>query len=66
MQFDRVCKYSSDCPVYQKKIDNLGKPLFLVRNVFCNRGIKGWGNCLRYQTLESGKSVKSETTPYKL
>ncbi len=65
MQFERVCKYASDCPVYRNKIPDLGKPLFLIRNVFCNRGIKGWSNCIRFKALESGKQVSEETTPYK-
>ena len=66
MQIERVCKYASECPVYQDQITNLGKPVFLVRNVFCNRGSKGWSNCVRLRTLEAGQPVNEETTPYKL
>jgi hypothetical protein len=66
MYLGKRCKYAGECPVYQDNIKNLGKPVFLVRNVFCNRGIKGWSNCKRYVALESGKSVNENTTPYKL
>lgn len=66
MHLGKLCKYAADCPVYQDEIKNLDKPIFLVRNVFCNRGIKGWSNCKRFVTLESGEPVKEDTTPYKI
>lgn len=66
MQIERICKYARECPVYQDQLAIDGKPLFLIRNVFCNRGSKGWNNCIRYRTLESGKQANKETTPYKL
>ena len=66
MNLGRLCKYAGECPVYQDEIKDLGKPIFLVRNVFCNRGIKGWSNCKRFNALEAGEAVKKGTTPYKI
>lgn len=58
------CKYAEECPVFsgQTAIDNM--PLHLVRNVFCNRGRKGWVNCSRYKMLEKNEPVSEAVTPY--
>lgn len=66
MHLGKLCIYASDCPVYQKRTKVLGKPVFLVRNVFCNRGIKGWKNCKRYLALETGELITEKSTPYKI
>ena len=66
MQLGKLCKYASDCPAYQNKIKDIGKPIFIIRNVFCNRGIKGWSNCERFNALEEGIPVNQNSTPYKL
>lgn len=59
------CRFADECPVYKGEIKKLGTPLFLIKNVFCNRGIKGWKNCKRFQLLEENKEVTKSTTPYK-
>lgn len=64
MNLGRRCKYAEECPVYQNEIKTLGKPIYLIRNVFCNRGQKGWNNCKRYLALEQGQKVEEEMTPY--
>ncbi len=66
MELGRRCKYAKECPAYQGKIKNLKKPIFLIRNVFCNRGIKGWSNCARFNALERGEPVNPDSTPYKI
>lgn len=66
MNLGKLCEYASDCPVYQKKIKNPGRPISLVRNVFCNRGIKGWKNCKRFLAVEAGEPVTENATPYKI
>jgi len=66
MQLGKLCKYADSCPVYQNKIKNLGKPIYIIRNVFCNRGFKGWSNCERFNALEENRSVNQNSTPYKL
>ena len=66
MELGRLCKYAQECPVYQDKVKDIGKPIFLIRNVFCNRGIKGWSNCARFNALEEEKPVNQNSTPYKL
>ncbi|MBC8488199.1 MAG: hypothetical protein H8D45_19395, partial [Bacteroidetes bacterium] len=42
------CKYVGVCPVYNGKLKEKDKPAFLYRNVFCERGYKGWNACKRY------------------
>lgn len=64
MNLGKLCKYAQECPVYLNKNRNIKKPIFLVRNVFCNRGDKGWSNCERFLALEAGEMVNSNTTPY--
>ncbi len=64
MNLGKLCKYATGCSVYQDNNRELKKPVFLIRNVFCNRGIKGWNNCLRFMNYQEGKTVKEEMTPY--
>lgn len=64
MNLGRRCKYARECPVYQNEIKISGKPIYLVRNVFCNRGYKGWENCERYLALEKGQMIEKNMTPY--
>ncbi len=65
MHLGKLCKYSGECTVYQNKNKRIKKPLFLIKNVFCNRGPKGWNNCKRFQLLEQGQLINEDTTPYK-
>lgn len=60
------CRFADECPVYQGKVNGLDSPQFLIKNVFCNRGIKGWKNCKRFNLLEQDKKVTESTTPYKI
>lgn len=66
MYLGKVCKYAKDCSVYQNTNKNIKNPIYLVRNVFCNRGLKGWSNCKRYLALEAGEPVTENTTPYNI
>jgi len=43
-----ICQYRKECPVFQGKVATNGTPLAIYKNVFCNRGIKGWSNCEQY------------------
>ena len=43
-----ICQYRIECPVFQGKEATNGTPLSLYKNVFCNRGPKGWNNCEQY------------------
>jgi hypothetical protein len=63
MHLGKLCKYAGECTVYQNENNEVKKPIFLVRNVFCNRGAKGWNNCMRYQAYEEGKQVDDNMTP---
>ena len=42
------CQYTETCAVYQGKEETGSAPLPIYKNVFCNRGIKGWNNCNKY------------------
>lgn len=63
MHLGKLCKYAKECTVYQNENDEIKKPIFLVRNVFCNRGKKGWFNCKRFLTYEEGKTVPDSMKP---
>jgi len=63
MHLGKLCKYAGECTVYQDENREIEKPLFLVRNVFCNRGKKGWYNCQRFLAYEEGKEVPESMTP---
>jgi hypothetical protein len=52
MNLGRLCQYAGDCPIYNDKNPRIDKPIFLIRNVFCNRGRKGWENCKRFELMQ--------------
>ncbi|MDD4426035.1 MAG: hypothetical protein WCY58_04610 [Mariniphaga sp.] len=64
MYLGKRCKYAEECTVYQDENNEVKKPVFLIRNVFCNRGLKGWKNCKRYMAYERGEKVDDTMTPY--
>ena len=47
------CKFAGECEIFQGKIKINETPLTVFRNVFCNRGMKGWKNCEKYNELSS-------------
>ena len=63
MHLGKLCKYAGECNVYQDENNEIEKPVFLVRNVFCNRGKKGWYNCKRFLAYEKGETVPNTMTP---
>jgi len=63
MHLGKLCKYAKECTVYQDENKEIEKPIFLVRNVFCNRGKKGWYNCQRFLAYEEGKEVPDSMKP---
>lgn len=58
------CGYAEECPVYQGDTEVKEMPLHLLRNVFCNRGQKGWKNCARFRLLEKGSAVSADIHPF--
>lgn len=56
MAFDRTlgrrCRYADDCALYKGSGLPEHMTLILWRNVFCNRGIKGWSNCDKFKFFE--------------
>ena len=45
------CHLAKTCPLYKGEEKSKDMPLLLFRNVFCNRGMKGWKNCSRFNEL---------------
>lgn len=64
MHLGKLCQYAKECPVYIGKVKSIETPVFIIKNVFCNRGINGWKNCHRYNLLSENKEVTETTTPY--
>ena len=56
MPYDRTlrkrCRYADDCDLFKGNGIPQHMTLSLWRNVFCNRGIKGWSNCDTFQLYE--------------
>ena len=46
------CTYAEKCPVYKGITEANGMPLHIHRNVFCNRGIRGWNNCEQFKVYK--------------
>lgn len=63
MRLGKLCKYADICTVYNNENKMIKKPLFLIKNVFCNRGEKGWVNCRRYHLYKAGRAVPDELIP---
>lgn len=61
----KLCPYSNTCPVYLEELVVERTSTFLIKNVFCNRGFKGWKNCERYRLVSQGIEVSLTATPYK-
>jgi len=57
-----ICPYIKECPIFQGKVATNGIPLTLYKNVFCNRGAKGWNNCEQY--LEYKSNARSKNTSF--
>lgn len=61
----KLCPYAKDCPVYQGDLKIKKISSFLIKNVFCNRGYKGWKNCERFKLADEGQEIPATATPYK-
>lgn len=55
MNLGSRCKFANECDVFKGKEIVSKTPLAIYRNVFCNRGIKGWKNCEKYNRLITEK-----------
>lgn len=60
----RLCPFAKECPVYHGHIQIKNISLHLIKNVFCNRGEKGWTNCNRYRIAITGENIPATATPY--
>jgi len=57
---NNICKYYKECLVYQGEVSTNGIPLTIYKNVFCNRGYKGWRNYEKYIDYKKQDLVKKE------
>ncbi len=49
-----ICKYAPQCPIYQgKELENINS-LVVYKNVFCERGPRGWNNCKQFLIFKNG------------
>lgn len=46
------CKYAEKCIIFNKGIPGRDQPKYLIHNVFCKRGYKGWDACKRHKMYE--------------
>ena len=60
----RLCPFAKSCPVYQEKLIIEHMSSYLIKNVFCNRGHKGWKNCMRFKLAAEGADIPPAATPY--
>jgi len=60
----RLCPFAKECPVYHGRIQVEDISLHLIKNVFCNRGKRGWMNCNRYRIAIIGDDIPAAATPY--
>lgn len=59
MNLGTRCRFARDCDIFKGKVVVSDIPLPLYRNVFCNRGMKGWKNCDEYnRRTENNETVK--------
>ncbi|MBL7969885.1 MAG: hypothetical protein JNL03_00075 [Prolixibacteraceae bacterium] len=58
------CAHNKNCPVYQGSLVLEEISTSLIRNVFCNRGVRGWKNCERFKMAEEGVDIPDTATPY--
>ena len=47
-----LCQYIKTCPIYQGEDESISTPLSIYKNVFCNRGFRGWDNCKQFKEFE--------------
>ena len=64
--YNSLCQFAKECPVYDGTLVIERISPFLLKNVFCNRGFKGWKNCERYKLAETGLEVPENSTPYQM
>jgi hypothetical protein len=61
MNLGNRCQFASECPIYKGEEKVSKTPLPIFRNVFCNRGMKGWKNCRRYNELMNDAHSQKKT-----
>ena len=56
------CKSSDECHVYKGLVE-LKQPLFIVKNIYCNNGLRWWSRCQVYNKLIAGENVDETLIP---
>jgi hypothetical protein len=59
-----LCPYASNCQVYSGEEKVEGSPVFLIKNVFCNRGGRGWKNCKWFKTMKDEEVATLSTSKH--
>ena len=58
----RRCRYSGRCHVYQGLVQ-LKQPLFLVKNIYCNNGMRWWSRCKVFEHFNASDEVNESLIP---
>ncbi len=59
MNLGSRCQFAGECPIFQGE-EETKIELSIFRNVFCNRGHKGWKNCDRYNELITKEEIEEK------
>jgi len=60
-QLGNRCRFAEECPIFKGELKVSETPLPIFRNVFCNRGMKGWKNCDRFIELDKKYPPRNNT-----
>lgn len=58
-----ICKYAEKCIIFKNGIQDSDQPKYLIHNVFCKRGFKGWEACKRYKMYEINIEPSNDILP---
>ncbi len=59
MNLGSRCKFANECTLFKGE-EKTKVELSIFRNVFCNRGQKGWKNCDRYKQFEARQAEENQ------
>jgi hypothetical protein len=55
---NNICQFADKCPIFQGLEKPQNATLLVHRNVFCNRGQRGWKNCDRFLAYEKEMTLQ--------
>lgn len=61
MNLGSRCHFANQCTLFKGE-EKTKIELSIFRNVFCNRGPKGWKNCERYKEFLKNQATDDQST----